>query len=80
MQLSQIAVSHLLFHLLDLLHRAALLVFVLHSDAEDGIDPADLFLLLFLCLLQLALRADALRVVHVVGLHHLDTHRYHHHI
>lgn len=66
---------YLLFHLLDLLHRAAPLVFVLHPDAEDWISPADLLLLLLLSLLQLALGADALRVVHVVGLHHLETNK-----
>lgn len=68
-------VSNLLFHLLDLLHRAASLVFVLHSNAKDWISPAYLLLLLLLSLLQLALGADALRVVHVVGLHHLETNK-----
>lgn len=67
---------YLLFHLLDLLHRAAPLVFVLHSDAEDRISPADLLLLLLLSLLQLALGTDALRVVHVVSLHHLETNKH----
>ena len=51
---------YLLFHLLDLLHRAAPLVFVLHSDTEDWIAPANLLLLLLLSLLQFALCADAL--------------------
>lgn len=65
--------SNLLFHLLNLLHRAAPLVFVLHSNAKDWISPSYLLLLLLLSLLQLALSTDALCVVHVVGLHHLET-------
>lgn len=68
-------VSNLLFHLLDFLHRAAPLVFVLHSNAKDGISPSYLLLLLLLSLLQLALGTDALCVVHVVGLHHLETNK-----
>lgn len=66
---------YLFLHLLDLLHRAAPRVLVLHPDAEDRVPPADLLLLLLLGLLQLALGADALRVVHVVGLHHLERRR-----
>lgn len=50
---------YLFFHLLDLLHRAAPWVLVLHSDAENWITPADLLLLLLLSFLQLALGADA---------------------
>lgn len=56
----KLLVFYLLFHLLNLLHRAAPLVFVLHPDAEHRITPAYLLLLLLLSLLQLALGADAL--------------------
>lgn len=66
---------YLLFHFLNLLYRAASLVFVLHSNAEDLIPSPYLLLFLFLGLFQLALGTDALRVVHVVGLHHLELKR-----
>lgn len=67
--------SHLLFHFFNLLYRAASLVFVLHSNTEDLISSAYLLLFLLFSLFQLALGTDALRVVHVVGLHHLEMKR-----
>lgn len=68
----------LLLHLLNLLHRAAALGPVLmpkqvHAELSSLIE---LLLLLLLSLLQLALRTDALRVVHVVGFHDLGTHEW----
>lgn len=64
--------AYLLLHFLNLFYRAASLVFVLHADAEDLVSSAYLLLFLLLGLFQLALGTDALRVVHVVGLHHLE--------
>lgn len=70
----QMACSHLLLHLLDLPDGAAALGTLLMPQEIDvqvsGL--AVLFLLLLLGVLQLALGADALCVVHVVGLHHLQ--------
>lgn len=67
------ACSHLLLHLLNLPDRAAALSALLVPQEIDVQVArfAVLFLLLLLCVLQLALGTDALRVVHVVRLHHL---------
>lgn len=66
--------SHLLLHLLNLPDRAAALGSVLVAQEVDVEVSrlAKLLLLLFLSILQLALRADALRVIHVIRLHHLQ--------
>lgn len=67
--------THLLLHLLHLLHRAASLgTFIVAVTKQAGADVAGfakVLLLLFLRLLEFALRGEALAVVHVVRLHHL---------
>lgn len=69
---------HLLLHLLNLADGAATLRSVLMSEEVDVDFPrlTELLLLLFLCLLQLALSTDAFRVVHVICLHHLKAYRH----
>lgn len=64
---------HLLFHLLDFPDEAASRLAVLVSQEVDVEVSrlAELLLLLLLSILQLALCADTLSVVHVVCLHHL---------
>lgn len=68
--------TDLLLQLLHLLDGAPslrpLVVAVPQQGGADVVGFADVLLLLFLRLLQLALRAEALRVVHMVGLHHLQ--------
>lgn len=68
---------YLFLHLLNLLDGAASLwaVVIAQEAGADLIGLANLLLFLFLSLLQLALGADALSVVHVVGLHHLPRDR-----
>lgn len=70
----QMACSHLLLHLLDLPDRAAALgTFLMPQEIDVQVSgPAVLFFLLLLGILQLALCTDALCVVHVVCLHHLQ--------
>lgn len=65
--------SHLLLHLLDLADEASprLPVVVAQQVDVEVSGLAELLLLLLLSVLQFALGADALGVVHVVGLHHL---------
>lgn len=75
---------HLLFHLLDLFDTGASDGFLVALDAGQGVGgarglpvvlstgAAHLLLLLLLRLLQLGLGVDAVRVVHVVCLHHLE--------
>lgn len=64
---------HLLFHLLDFSDEASprLAVVVTQQVDVEVSGLAELLLLLLLGVLQLALCADALGVVHVVRLHHL---------
>lgn len=74
---------YLLLHLLDLFHRAPAHRLVVESDAGERVwrarcltlllacPASHLLLFLLLCLLQLALGVDAVRVVQVVRLHHL---------
>lgn len=71
---AQLACSYLLLHLLDLPDRAAALGALLMPQEIDVqvAGFAVLLLLLLLGILQLALGTDALRVVHVVRLHHLQ--------
>lgn len=72
--------TDLLLQLLHLLDGAAslraLIVGVAQQGGADVVGLADVLLLLFLRLLQLALGAQALRVVHMVRLHHLQRQRY----
>lgn len=65
--------SHLLLHLLDLADEASarLPVVVAQQVDVEVSGLAELLLLLLLRVLQFALGANALAVVHVVGLHHL---------
>lgn len=67
--------TDLLLHFLHLLHRApSLRAFIVTVTQQTGayvIDLANVLLFLFLGLLQFALRAETLRMVHVVRLHHL---------
>lgn len=65
--------SHLLFHLLNLPDEASprLPVVVAQQVDIEVSRLAELLLLLLLSVLQLALSADALGVVHVVRFHHL---------
>lgn len=70
------AFTRLLLHLLNLLHGATALGPVLvpeqvHAEVSRLVE---LLLLLLLGLLQLTFRTDALRMVHVVGFHDLETH------
>lgn len=70
--------SHLLLHLLDLPDEASpwLPVVVAQQVDVEVSGLAELLLLLLLSVLQLALGADALGVVHVIGFHHLpELHR-----
>lgn len=70
------SVTHLLLHLLDLPDGASRLAVLVAQQVDVQIAGlAELLLLLFLCVFQLTLRTDALSVVHVVGLHHLQTKR-----
>lgn len=64
---------HLLLHLLDFSDEASprLAVVVAQQVDVEVSGLAELLLLLLLGILQLALGADALGVVHVVCLHHL---------
>lgn len=70
----EMACSHLLLHLLDLPDRAAPLgTLLMPQEIDVQVSRlAVLFLLLLLCILQLALSTDALCVVHVVCLHYLQ--------
>lgn len=76
--------ADLLLQLLHLLDGApslrALVVAVAQQGGADVVGLADVLLLLFLGLLQLALGAEALRVVHVVRLHHLRRRQQQQHI
>lgn len=64
--------TDLLLQFLHLLYRTSTLWTIIVAVAQaDVIDFANVFLLLLLCLLQLALSTQTLSVVHVVRLHHL---------
>lgn len=65
---------HLLLHLLDLSDGAAPLgsLFMPQQVDVQVSRLAELLLLLFLSILQLALSADAFCVIHVIRLHHLQ--------
>lgn len=83
--MAALALAHLLLHLLDFFHTRASDRFVVALDAGQGVGGArrlpvvlsagasHLLLLLLLRLLQLRLGIDAVGVVHVVRLHHLET-------
>lgn len=67
--------TNLLLQLLHLLHRASslrtLVVAIPQQSRADVVSFADVLLLLLLCLLQLVLSTETLRMVHVVRLHYL---------
>lgn len=77
--------AHLLLHLLDFFDAGTPDGFLVHLYAGQGVWGArrlavilstrapHLLLLLLLCLLELGLSIDAVSVVHVVCLHHLET-------
>lgn len=74
-ELSAVDGAHLLFHLFDFPDEASPWLAVVVPQQVDVEVPrlAELLLLLLLGVLQLALRADALAVVHVVCFHHLTS-------
>lgn len=67
--------TDLLLHFLHLLDRASslrtLVVTITQQAGTYVVGLSDVLLLLFFCILQLALSTEALSVVHVVRLHHL---------